>query len=271
MKRALLVVAGDLHINGTVALSPDRFTLDDGQVFTPSKPQRWINGKWRDFWNAAAARKAEHEAEVVTILNGELADINKHESSQYVTNHSGDAVGMAVKTLTTAADISDRIYVTRGSEAHVGLSGGLDEAVARAIGAIPDENHRYSRFHLRGVVAGLRLDVCHHTPSSFGRPWTRGADSNRVAQIVIDEYLRGGQLPPDLAIRGHAHRPSDSYDNHTTRVIAMPSWKLKDAYAHRIGASPQPIGGIQLLIENGKIIQEWKHYHEWPLTPWRPA
>lgn len=271
MKPTLLVVVGDLHINGTVALSPDEFTLDDGQMFLPSKAQRWINGHWKAFWSQAGQRKQENRAEVVTILNGELADVNKHPSTQYVTNHSGDAAGMAIKALEACRTISDRIYVTRGSEAHVGLSGGLDESIARAIGATPDENHRYSRFHFRGVIGGLKVDVAHHTPSSFGRPWTRGADSNRVAQIVIDEYLRGGQAPPDLVIRGHAHRPSDSFDNHLTRVIAMPSWKLKDSFAHRIGASPQPIGGIQILIQDGQIVREWKHYHDWPLEEWKPA
>ena len=168
MKRALLVVAGDLHINSTVALSPDKFTLDDGHVFTPSKPQRWINQKWKAFWEAAETRKDEHDAEVVTILNGELADVNKHPTTQQVTEHAGDATGMAVKALEAAQRISDRIYVTRGSEAHVGLSGGLDEAVARAIGAMPDENHRYSRFHFRGGREPRNAACCGAPPARRG-------------------------------------------------------------------------------------------------------
>src|SRR5690554_542313 len=71
-KRALLVVAGDLHVNGTVALSPDKYQLDDGQWFYPSKPQKWINARWSEFWEAAAERKARYGAEVVTLLTGEL-------------------------------------------------------------------------------------------------------------------------------------------------------------------------------------------------------
>lgn len=271
MKRTLLVVAGDLHVNGTVALSPDKYTLDDGQMFYPSKPQKWINRKWAEFWQHAEQVKEQHGAEIVTLITGEAADINKHPSSQYVTNHSGDAVGMAVKVLEPAKRLSDRIYVVRGSEAHVGLSGGLDEAVARAIGAVPDANGRYSRFAFRGVIGGLKVDAQHHPGTSYGRPWTRGADANRLAQIVIDQYVRGKQLPPDLVIRGHTHRPSDSYDNHVTRAITLPSWKLTDSYGYRLGGNPLPIGGLQLLLRNGKILQEWKHYHDWPLEPWRKA
>ncbi|HEX7038902.1 MAG TPA: hypothetical protein VF202_02190 [Trueperaceae bacterium] len=272
MSRALIVFAGDLHVNGTLSLSPPGpFQLDDGGTYRPSKVQRWINAKWAEFWAHAASVKAAEGVEVVTVLTGELADINKHPSAQYVSVNPADVVGMALEVLQPVVSVSDRIYVTRGTEAHVGLSGSLDEGIASAIDAVPDEEGRFSRWIFRGVIAGLRVDAAHHPGTSYMRPWTRGADANRLAAMVTDVYVRGGQLPPDLVVRGHTHRPSDSFDNHPARAVILPSWKLTDAYGHRLGGAPLPIGGMQVLVEDGRIEREWKLFHDWPLGKWRDA
>src|SRR5690606_22676864 len=237
---------------------------DDGGTYYPSKVQRWINAKWADFWTHAESVKSAEGVEVVTILSGELADINKHASSQYVSINSADVVGMALEVLEPVRATSDRIYVTRGSEAHVGLSSSLDEGIAKAIDVVPDWEGNYSRWIFRGSVAGLRVDAAHHAGTSYMRPWTRGADANRLAAMIQDVYLRGGQPHPHLVIRGHTHRPSDSFDNHPTRAITLPSWKLTDSYGHRLGGTPLPIGGMQALIEDGRIVKEWKLFHDWP-------
>lgn len=272
MKRALLCVAGDLHVNSTVSLGPPGpYQLDDGGTYRPSKVQRWINERWAAFWKHAEAVKASEGVEVVTILTGELADINKHPSAQYVSVNSADVVGMALEVLQPVRAVSDRIYVTRGTEAHTGLSGSLDEGIARAIGAEPDRDGRYSRWIFRGEIAGLRVDAAHHPGTSYMRPWTRGADANRLAAMIQDVYVRGGQPVPHLVVRGHTHRPSDSYDNHPTRAVTLPSWKLTDAYGHRLGGTPLPVGGMQVLIADGVIEREWKFFHDWPLEAWRKA
>src|SRR5690606_2924998 len=185
--RALLVAAGDLHVNGTVSLGPPgRFQLDDGGTYYPSKVQRWINAKWADFWTHAAQVKSAEGVEVVTILTGELADINKHASSQYVSINSADVVGMALEVLQPVRAVSDRIYVGRRSEAYGGLYSRLEEGVARGINADPDSEGKYSRWRFRGSVAGLDVDAAHHAGTSCMRPWTRGADANRLAAMIQD-------------------------------------------------------------------------------------
>lgn len=267
----LLVAAGDLHTNGTTALSPPGpFQLDDGGTYRPSKVQRWINARWRDFWKHAELVKAEAGVECVVIITGELADDNHHPTTQLVTRNTGDIARMALEVLKPVQAVADRIYVTRGSEAHVGLNSSLDEALARAIGAIPEDG-QHARWVFRGTIDGLRVDAAHHAGTSYQRPWTRGADANRLAKMIQDVYVRGEQPVPHLVIRGHTHRPSDSFDNHTTRAIVLPSWKLTDSYGHRLGGTPLPIGGLQLLVDRGRITREWKFVHDWPLAAWRSA
>jgi hypothetical protein len=264
----ILAVVSDLHVNSTVALSPDKFDLDDGGTYHPSSTQRWINERWAEYWQAVSDLKDEHKSEVVVLINGELADDNYHSSTQLTTKHKGDQAKAALKVLELPQLVADRIIVTRGSEAHVGLNASFDESLAKAIGAVPDASGRYARWEFIGQIAGVRIDAAHHPGTGSARPWTRGAAANRLAQMVIDRYVRRDMLPPHLVLRGHNHNPEDSYDNHPARAIITPAWQLNTSFGYRIGGGLLPIGGLHLLLEDGRVVGERKHYHNWPLVEW---
>lgn len=160
MKRALLCVAGDLHVNSTVSLGPPGpYQLDDGGTYRPSKVQRWINERWAAFWKHAEAVKASEGVEVVTILTGELADINKHPSAQYVSVNSADVVGMALEVLQPVRAVSDRIYVTRCMAALTSLS-----AVSSGMWRLPAMTRRIS------MGSYLRVCTLRGTPHAASRP-----------------------------------------------------------------------------------------------------
>lgn len=267
----LLALTGDLHIGSTVALCPKAVDLDDGGQYRASKMQGWIYERWTDYWNLAREWQDQYDAEIVTILNGELMDDLRHPSTQIWSRNKNDLGRAAIEALDVCRELSDRIYVTRGSEAHSGLSGALDESMARAIGATSDENGQYARWHFRGEIGGLKLDVAHHPGTGHGRPWTRGADANRVAAIIKDEYTEIGMPLPDLVVRGHNHKPSDSYDNHCLRAVILPSWQLTNAFGYRLGGGWLPIGGMLALVENGEIIREKKIFAKWPISDWSAA
>ena len=42
-----------------------------------------------------------------------------------------------------------------------------------------------------------------------------------------------------------------SYEFGKTRIFVTPSFKLRDEYAHKIGASLAPVGGLLITIDNG--------------------
>jgi hypothetical protein len=267
----LLVLTGDLHVNSTVALCPPTVELDDGGTYYASKSQAWIYNRWVDFWAKAAEVQRQHECEVVTILNGELADDLRHASTQLISKNEEDHARASLAVLEPVRALSDRIIVTRGSEAHSGTNSSRDEKIARAIGAETDEQGRSAHWHYRGVIGGLRIDVAHHPGTGHMRPWTRGGDANRLAAMTVYSYAENGLEPPDVTIRGHNHKPSDSADNHPTRAIILPSWQLTGAFGYRLGsgAAPLPIGGMMMLIDQGEIAWERKVFHRWPLKPWK--
>lgn len=267
----VLAVVSDLHSNSTVAVCPPTVTLDDGGEYEHSKAQAWLWERWTEFWETADALKTEHDAECVTIITGELGDNNKHPTSQQVSRNPKDVMRVAEAVLEYPVLVSDRIYACRGTEAHVGMSGNLDESLARMIGAVPDSEGHHARWQFRGVIDGLRVDAAHHPGTSHGRPWTRGADANRLAQMIIDRYVWERLPVPHLIIRGHVHKPADSGDNHPSRAIILPSWQLSTSYGHRLGGDPLPIGGMLLVVEDGRIVTERKLIWRWPMAPWGNA
>jgi len=112
------------------------FTLDDGGTYKANEQQRWIWRKWRGYWQQVAEARAAHDARLVVILNGELADDNYHATTQLVTRNPADMMRLAIECLTPMLELQpNAIYVTRGTEAHSGVSGWLDEKIADDIGA----------------------------------------------------------------------------------------------------------------------------------------
>lgn len=264
----LLALTGDIHTNSTVAVCAPRVELDDGGVYVQNKQQKWLWARWLEFWKTAEELKRKHECELVTLLNGELADDNYHSSTQLISKHKGDQARAALAVMEPVQQVSDRIFATRGSEAHSGLNASMDESLARAIGAEPDENGHHARWYFRGIIEGLRIDASHHPGTGHARPWTKGADANRLAQMVMSRYVERELSVPHLAIRGHNHKPSDSFDNHKTRAIILPSWQLSTSFGYRLGGDWLPIGGMLALIDNGQVVYEKKLIHHWPLADW---
>lgn len=265
----ILAVLSDLHVGSTVALSPRSLVFDDGDLWGPSPVQNWINDRFDEYVGSLRMLKAATGYGLTTLINGELADDNYHRTTQQISRHPGDIVRASLSVLEPLRDISDELVVTRGSEAHVGSNSSIDEALARAIGATPDDLGRYARWNYRGVVDGVRIDAEHHPGTGSGRPWTTGAAANRLVHMVQDRYIRREMLPPHLILRGHNHRPEDSSDNHgKTRAIITPSWQLDTAYGHRLGGDLFPIGGMYFILDEGKIVMEKKMYWDWPLKDW---
>ncbi len=158
-------------------------------------------------------------------------------------------------------------WPVRRTEAHSGPSAHLDETIAHDIGATPcDETaNTFSHWRLRLSIDGVRLDVAHHPPGGGGRrPWTRGNFAPTLASMAFFEAAERGEKPPHLLVRGHVHRPGDSYDVYPVRALVLPSWQLTTSYGHRIGGDPLPIGGAIVTCDRGKH-EVVKRYATWPV------
>lgn len=269
-----LAIVSDIHANSTVAVCPASVNLDDGGTYRPSKAQRWIRRQWLSYWQEVAEERERAGGRLVVVLNGELADNNYHPTTQLVSRNPSDLIRLAIDTLQPMLDLNpDAIYVTRGTEAHSGQSSHLDEEIANDISAVPadEDGEIYSHWHLKLQVERVRFDIAHHPPGGGGRvPWTRQGFADKLAAVTMFEYAERHEFHPHLLIRGHVHRPSDSYDKYPVRALVLPSWQLTTAYGHRIGGDPLPIGGVIVSVDGDRATVA-KHYRHWPTEGYRRA
>lgn len=262
---AIIAIVGDLHCNSTVALCPPSIALDDGGTYQASREQRWIWRQWRTYWEAVCEKRQQAGGRLIVILNGELGDNNYHPTTQLVTRNPADMMRLSVEVLKPMLELEpDAIFVTRGTEAHTGVSSHLDELIARDIGATPCNDKNASYQNIRAEADGVRFDVAHHPPGGVGRvPWAGNNYAGKLAAMASFNAAERDERPPHLLIRGHVHRPGDSYDAYRTRAIVHPAWQLMGSYGYRIGGEPLPVGGLIVTCDRGRYEVE-KLYSSWP-------
>lgn len=257
MKTAITVLS-DLHINSTVGLCSEIVKLDDGGSYRSSKNQDWLRESYYHFlkflvpYNAGADKR-------VLVINGDIVDYpSKYSSHQNITKNTSDIIKHSLELLSLANGSDTRIFVVRGTEAHVGNAGEVEETIAREIEAEVDEvTGLHSRWNLQLDVNGCLIDFAHHGRIG-GRPWNRNSPLYSLGAEMIVEAEKNSRVYPDLVIRSHHHTYADTENALPVRVIQTPCWQLNTAYAHRMGFVNQPsVGGLVILVdEDGKYEVE---------------
>lgn len=284
LDRAIVAVISDVHANSTVAVCPPVVRLDRSDDWRQTKLQSWIyRTAWTPLWDELWEVKKRLKWPFFTIMAGELSDSNKYSETELISKNPADQLRMPVELLDPALDMSDGVFVIRGTEAHTGPSSWMDEKVAADIGAIQNEDGEASWYQFRGILGGIRFDVMHHPGHGAYRPWTKGGDSNRLAIDVVYRYvehnmaMRRQRTPelqqelPDIVIRGHNHQPSDSGDTHPIRAIINASWQLTSGFGYRLGGKWLPVGGMYIVCDRGKF-DVFKRYMHLPIGPyWVPV
>ena len=201
------------------------------------------------------------------MLNGDLVDVNgKHRSSQVISLNETDVMKMTVDVLEPVLDKSDRVFVVRGTAAHTGLSGHLEEKIAQDIGAEKCGDN-YSWWELLLDCDGVQFFITHHGPLGRLRH-THGNALNRRAVEIEDLFSRRGI--PQVTIQSHNHHFSTSSDEYKTKVFALPSWQLKTEFAQRIGIIEEDvIGGILFNCADGNYCYESKLYEQDGRRAWK--
>lgn len=245
--------------------------LDDGGTYLPSKAQLWTFEKWEDFWSRARAKRDKHNADLYALLNGDAHDGNHHGTTQIISGNEEVQAYIAQRTFGVVKDSKpEKIFVVRGTEAHVGPSGSSEENLARWLHAEKDPvTEAWSSWHWRLQIHGVLIDAQHHT--SMGRlPWTMANAANRLAAEVFFEHARNRLPPPHLVFRSHVHRHADSYQAQPTRAIILPAWQLKTGYAHKV--APNSLadigGGITVIYPDGTFEHETVLYRPDPPPVW---
>ena len=240
--------------------------MDDGGMMMPNRIQRWLYDCWRDAWDARFdALLGAHKPDRFTlVLNGDLTEGIHHGSPQ-----SSPLVGQhfrAAHKLLEGGPLKykpDFVHLIRGTEAHVGRVGELEEGLARTLKAegthmVEDpDTGQVSSWWRRVVIDDTRIDIRHH--GRLGqRAHTRGPYDRWYSQDIELEHYLDGVAPPHLALRSHNHRYADSGKSHrwTTRLVALPCWQAMTSYAHRITAeSLSDVGMVVFIVKDGRLLE----------------
>lgn len=262
----VLGVCSDLHCGSTIGLCPpDGVELDDGGIYQPSEAQRWLWERWRAGWDHVAQIVKREKAEFNFLVNGDATDGNHHGTTQILSPAEGAHIKAAVESLRTPLAMKPkRIWIIRGTEAHVGKGGGLEEGMAVAMnreGAPIQKDPNtgtWSSWYRQLGFYGKMLDFTHHGRMGQ-RAHTRSSYNRLYAFDVWAERAMAGERAPDLAVRSHFHTYEDSGPPHPskpiTRVVQMPAFQLMTAFGWRkVAESLADIGLIAIIIRpNGEI------------------
>lgn len=274
----VFAVVSDVHAGSTLAVCPPTITLDDGGSYTASKVQCWLWECWNDFWQQAAAKRRALGAELYAGFNGDLTDGDHHGTTQIL---SGNPVVQAqVVNACMAVPLAlkpDRILIVRGTEAHVGKSGCIEERIADGLRRdkrpiISDlDTGNASTWHWRAEIHGARLDITHHGRTGQ-REHTRASAAVLHAHDIFLSHAKREEPYPHLCLRAHYHRFNDSYDACPTRVVTSGAWQLKTAYVHKVAAdSIADVGGLLITLRPGAPPEVEKiHYQAARGAVWRP-
>jgi hypothetical protein len=263
MSNAIVAFLSDTHINSKVGLSYPTFNLDDGGTHRSSKAQRWVWQKYLEYCKELEEVKERTGYPLYVIHGGEVADDLTHSKTQLISpNNTADIVKNAALAMEPVLSLSDAWFCLRGTEAHSGANSNLDELIAYDLGAEPDGD-LYSRWLFRAKFGGVTFDVAHHPGTGSGVPWAQSAVAGRLAAAVMMDYIDLGEKPPQLILRGHNHKFSDSGRTYAkSRAIVGTSWQLSTSFGYRIGRGTEvlPIGGMYFVCENGEYTTHTCHF-----------
>jgi hypothetical protein len=251
--RAIVAVVADLHINSTTGLCPPGMDLDDGGSYQPSEGQRFLWRSWLDYWQVVDDLVGDDPLYVV--VNGDAVDADiKDRSAQMVSRNLATILDAAITVLEPVRRLAHRLFIIRGTESHVGLSGQIEEELAGDLDAEKDGD-RASWWQLRAKFAGAEFDIAHH--ASMGRlPWTSANAGNKLAALAVMAAGEEGCKPPAVVVRSHVHKWSESGKNYSALACTTPCWQLPTAYSYRLGGvDALHIGGVWFEVVNGKITR----------------
>ncbi len=249
----LVALVADLHVGSTIGLLTGPVKLDDGGTYQPTREQGWIAECWADFWQwVDDERRAIPGARIVSVVDGDCVDANKHSKFQLFTPNPDTILEAGIAALEKPRIVSEVVHIIRGTEAHSGGSAHLEVRLAKDIGSPP------AWWRLRMDLEGERFDVTHHPGTNSRIAELQGAAADREAFRVWTAYQRMHLPPPHMVARAHVHHWAPPGRFEETECLYLPPWQLCDAYATRqgFGTYIEPVGGVLCWCEAGHL--RWK-------------
>ena len=265
----LLAFTADWHTNSIVGLNPPSFCRELESRHVPGAIGRMLWRRWREFWKIVAQKAHDFDATVYSFAVGDLGDKNKHSAVQLISKGDIDIVDAMIEVAQPMIETSNHVFILRGTEAHTGGNGMLEELLARDLdNAVRQSDKVASWWVVNAEIGGVRILVTHHPPTTAYRPWTMDAAAARAASIVAGKFLDDGDVRnmPDVAVWAHAHtRGSQAKGMGGVWGIFLPPWQLATSFSHRLGGviGRPRVGGLWMVVQDGQIL-------EWDWVRWAP-
>jgi hypothetical protein len=238
--RTVVAICNDLHVGSPFAVSPARWLLQSGNVFTPNEMQNAILAHWCACWQRVA--QLRKGARLVVLIVGDATEGLHHDSKEIITPRQDEQEDMAIAVIESALKLAkfrkgDSIYFVTGTAAHDGDGSASLNRIARSILDVDaNDGTRCVYDTLQRTVNGVRFDVTHR-PSSG--PGSRAQTTGNAFQAWLKSlYLTGLEAGswPRYVITAHYHqylkRSAQSITDSDTVVTGYiaPAWKLHDSY-----------------------------------------
>lgn len=259
-------VLSDPHCGSILGLCPpEGVHLEEGATYLPSPAQHWSWACYQEDLAAIDALITQHHARFLTVINGDLFDGRVKDTPQILSPHP-EAQGYVGERVMgeLLARKPEKVFLVRGTEAHVGPAGASEEAFAHGIHAERNPiTDAWSWWVLNLECYGRLLDFRHH-PGTHGKlPWTQPQGVDRLAFLIWSTHTLKGERAPDLAIRSHVHVAGDSHDAYPTRAIITPAYQLKTSYVHKVAPEAIPtVGMTAILVHPSGQIDVHKLHHK---------
>ena len=260
-----VICVSDTHIGCNLALMhSDGARLDDGNTVMPGRLQQKVWDRWEQFWGEHVPQMTRGEPFVV-VHNGDVIDGSHHQSTTQWTHNLEYQRIHAEKILKPVVDLCEgRYYHIRGTEAHVGKSAREEEGLAKALGALPNEDGQHARYELWMRLGGRLIHFLHHIGTTSSAAHEASA-VNAELTAHYAEAARNHQEPPSVIVRSHRHRSikvelpahdPKSPEHGRAVAIVTPCWQLKTPYVWKIAgariSSPQ-LGGIMIRANDEEL------------------
>lgn len=250
-----LVVFSDTHFGDQLSLCPpEPIQLDGGGTYTASPIQRKLWEWWVEMWEWV--ENVTHGEPYSVAIAGDTMDGRHHGTTNQITQNLADQKKIALSVLSDVKGKlfgGGKLYMIRGTEAHVGPSGENEEMLAMELGAEPDEHGNYARNELWiriGGENGALAHILHHIAPSSSNAYETTALMREYAESCA-EAGRWHLQTPDFCVRGHRHRYAEirvPTDRGYGYALSLPGWQLKGPFVWRIA------GGRNSLPQCGGVL-----------------
>ena len=218
------VSIADTHIGSSIGLYPEEVYLDKGNILYPTPEQKWMLDGWKDFWGYV---KKKAKQKLYLMINGDIYENEHHGTFETWSKNPNDWKRAAHELYAPAINAANRVFITRGTLAHTGGAGNLEESFGEDIKAEQnEETGKHSSYEWLLDVDGVIINATHKGP--MGQlAWTRGNALNRLAIQIQLAAIESGEPIPHFAIRAHNHKYGTSDDGVRPFVFGQPCWQLK--------------------------------------------